>query len=471
MNRKLVMIILTLVVIGLARSPQATAAQSGVAWQGQYYGNPYLTEPPIVTRQDSAIWFDWGNSAPAQGIGSDGFSVRWAADPYFAAGTYRFWALADDNIRVNVGYAFNAQIDTFASPAVGQVVSAEITLAAGIHHVQVDYRETSGSAYAYVTWANLAANPGGPGFPVPSQSFANVNNGQWTAQYYANASLSGSPSLIQSEGSPSHVWSAGAPAANLPADNFSARWTSVQTLDAASYQLSVRADDGVRVFVDGIAVINEWHSATNLTYTAPLSLSAGQHTFMVEYFEGGGDALLDYSLSRQGSPPPANVAVNSGTTAMVTAFRLNVRSAPSTSAAILIKINMNEIYPVVGSNADKSWWEINVNGVVGWVFGRFVRVSGNFNVPVVNGSAPTLSQPADTGYIVTALSTVNIRSQPSTAGAILGKIPMGLTANVVGRNGNNTWWQINFNGLVGWSSSTFAQIQPGVEVGRIPVTG
>jgi uncharacterized protein YgiM (DUF1202 family) len=472
MIRRIVTLIIALAAVGLVQFPRAAEAQQGVSWQGQYFGNQYLINPAVVIRQDSAIWFDWGNNAPAQGIGSDGFSIRWAADPYFAAGTYRFWALADDNVRVTVDFAFHPQIDTFASPSIGQIVSGDVTLSAGIHHVQVDYREVSGSAYAYVTWANLATNPGGPGFPVPSQSFANVNNGQWTAQYYANASLSGSPSLIQSEAGPSHTWGVAAPAVNLPADNFSARWTSVQTLDAGSYQLSVRADDGVRVFVDGIAVMNEWHSATNLTYTAPLNLNAGQHNIMIEYYEAGGDAFLDYRLERQsGSPPPSAAPANTGTTAQVTAYRLNVRSAPTTSGDILIKINKNEVYPVVGSNADKSWYQLNINGVIGWVFGRFVLVSGSAGVPVVNSSAPTLSQPADTGYTVTGLATVNIRSQPSTAGAILGKLPLHGAANVVGRNGSNTWWQINYAGLVGWVSSTYAQIQPGVEIGRIPVTG
>lgn len=471
MFRKVLMSVLTIVVLGLALvgAPQAAEAQ-GVTWNGQYYGNPFLIDPAQVTRQDAAIWFDWGNNAPAQGIGSDGFSVRWASDPFFPAGTYRFWALADDAIRVNVGYAFNAQIDTFSQGRVGQIVSADITLTEGVHHIQVDYREQSGSAYAYVTWANLASNPSGPGFPVPSQSFSNVNNGQWTAQYYANAALSGSPSLIQSEASPSHTWGAGAPAANLPADNFSVRWTSVQTLDAAAYQLSVRADDGVRVIVDGVVVINEWHSASNVTYSVALSLSAGQHSFLIEYYEGGGDAFLDYTLSRPGGNPPTSPSVSTGTTATVTSLRLNVRNTPSTSGQILLKINRNEVYPVVGSNTDKSWWQINVNGVTGWVFGRFVNVSGNANVPVVGGS-PTISQPADTGYLVTALDTVNVRSAPARSAAILGKMPINATAQVVGRTAGNTWWQVNFNGLVGWVSSTYAQIQPGVEIGRVPITG
>lgn len=476
MLRKLLLMTILLAAFGFmaVQSPQVAVAQT--SWQGQYYNNTFLFDPIVLTRSDGAVAFDWGNGSPAQGVNADGFSVRWTSDPYFQAGTYRFWALADDGLKVTVNFAYTPQINTLdTGNQQGQIVSADVVLSEGVHHVQVDYRENTGNAYAYVTWANLATNPSGPNFPVPNNSYSNINNGQWTAQYYANAALSGSPSLIQSETSPTHGWGGSAPAANLPADNFSARWTSVQNLNAGSYVLSLKADDGVRAFVDGVAVINEWHSASNVTYTYTLNnLAAGQHNFMIEYYEGGGDAFLDYRLTQQGSsvPNPTSVpAQNTGTTAVVNTSRLNVRNAPDTNAPILIKINRNESYPVVGANGDKSWYQINVNGVVGWVFARFVNVSGNPTVPVTNTGGNNLAQPVDTGIDVTALATVNIRSGPSTRQAILGKMAFQSKARIVGRTSNNSWWQVNYGGLVGWVSSTFAQITPGSEIGKIPVTG
>src|SRR4030095_11563156 len=113
-------------------------------------------------------------------------------------------------------------------------------LTAGTHHVQVDYQELSGNAYVYVSWANLATNPTGPNFPIPggSPGLPPLSSGPWTAQYFANANLSGSPTLIQTEASPSHDWGTGAPVASLPADNFSARWTSVQTANVGQYQVN-----------------------------------------------------------------------------------------------------------------------------------------------------------------------------------------------------------------------------------------
>jgi len=291
-------------------------------------------------------------------------------------------------------------------------------------------------------------------------------------QYFNNAALSGTPVVTQSEGSPSHNWSTGSPVAGVPADNFSVRWTSTQALDAASYQLQLQADDGVRAFVDGQLVLNEFHSATTNTYTANLNLGAGNHTIVIEYYEAGGNAFISYNLNRVTSNIVAPVnPVNTGTVATVTAARLNVRDNPNANATILVKINRNEVYPVVGKNGDSSWFQISVNGVVGWVSGRFVVVGGNQSVAVVT-NAQSVAQPVDTGFNATALTTVNVRNAPNTRGTtIVTKMHRNDVARIVGRTANNSWWEVNFNGTVGWVSSTFARIQGGAAVGQIPITG
>ena len=87
-------------------------------------------------------------------------------------------------------------------------------------------------------------------------------------------------------------------------------------------------------------------------------------------------------------------------------------------------------------------------------------------------SAQTLAQPVDTGFNVTALTKVNVRNAPSTRGTtILAKMQRNETARIVGRTANNSWWQVNYNGTVGWVSSTFARIQGGAVVAQIPITG
>jgi len=458
--------------MGLSAVP--TAAQGGVVWAGDYYNNATLTAPSAFKRQDGAVAFDWGSGSPGTGVNADNFSVRWGADPFLPAGNYRFYAMADDNVKVTVDFGFSPLINTFGANKVGQVVSGDITLAAGNHHVQVDYQEGAGNAFVYVTWANLATNPTGPNFPAPIGSVPTlppVSSGPWTAQYYANANLSGTPTLIQTEVNPSHDWGSGSPVASLPVDNFSTRWTSVQALNAGAYQVSVRADDGVRVTIDGVNTINEWHSATGATYTATVNLFAGQHSFMIEYYEAGGAAFLDYRFVPVGSSVvPTQPPVNTGAVITVTgAYKLNVRDAPSArTGRILTKINRNESYPIVGRNSNTTWWQINVNGIIGWINASYVTAVGAQNIPVTTGgsTSPTAIPAANCstaptprllagrlGRVTPGLPN-NIRSLPTTGSPLLGQIPTnGVFVVLSGPQcaDGYYWWQINYNGLVGWT--------------------
>jgi uncharacterized protein YraI len=593
----------------LSAVAQPAQAQSAV-WTAQYYNNPFLADPVALTRQDGAVSFNWGSGSPASGINADNFSVRWGTDVYFNAGTYRFWALADDNIRVTLDFG-QVIIDTFASPSVGRTVSADVSLSAGSHHIQVDYREAGGDAYAFVTWANAAGNPSPPNFlggggqpgsvagqwtaqyynnpflngspavtviepsitknwgynapisgigvndfsvrwtsqqaltggtyrvsvraddgvrvyvngslvinewhdainttynadvslPAGTHTFvveyyeatnlafieftlAAVGNtppvyvppqtpintgGAWLAYYFNNRDLAGSPTAIVSESNPSHNWGTGSPIASIGADNFSARWVSTQNLTAGAYRLTARADDGVRVYVNGALVINEWHGATGQTYTADVNLPAGTHTFTLEYYEAGGAAFVELSLGAAGggSGNPTNPPANTGATATVTAYRLNVRNTPSISGStILVKIDQGQTYPIVGRTTDRTWYQISANGVTGWVYARFVNANNASNVPVTSGSTTTPNQGSPTGYTVTPGLGVNVRSGPGLSNPVLGVLRTGQTAQVLGRNTSSTWWYIDYAGLRGWVSAIFAPLSAGSDLSRIPV--
>ncbi|HXG75975.1 MAG TPA: PA14 domain-containing protein, partial [Gaiellaceae bacterium] len=55
------------------------------------------------------------------------------------------------------------------------------------------------------------------------------------------------------------------------------------------------ADDGVRVWVDGVLVIDAWVDQPPTTYTATRTLAAGSHQVTVEYYERGWGAVARVS--------------------------------------------------------------------------------------------------------------------------------------------------------------------------------
>lgn len=478
MSRKWLWFIMGLLAV-MAASIAPVAAQSGIVWNTEFFNNNILYGRSISQRQDNAVSFDWGNGSPQPGINVDNFSARFGTDPFFNQGTYRFWALADDQVKVWVDYNRVPLIDTFTNASVAKIVSADIQMAQGVHHIQVDYAEQSGNAYVFVTWANLATNPSGPNFPPLNNSNPVPVSGPWTAQYFANPSLFGSPTLIQSEATPSHDWGYGSPTASIPADNFSARWTSVQTLPGGTYQLTVKADDGVRVAVDNIYYLNEWHSAVAQTYNVTVPLNAGQHTFLIEYYEATGVGFMNFNFALLGAgggvatPVPTVPSVPIGAYVTVTgAYKLNVRAIPDPiNGAILTKINRLDSYNIVGRNANTTWWQINVNGIIGWVNARFVTAYNASGVPISNGGVvvPTATPPVVSLNCSTAPAPRlaagryarvtpglpnNIRTQPDSNAALIGQIPPGSIFAVLSNatcSSGLYWYQVNYGGVVGWT--------------------
>lgn len=457
-----------LVLAGVFAAP---AEAQSVVWRGQYYSNPYLLDPPAFTRNDSSIAFNWGLGSPGDGVGVDHFSVRWATDVNLSPGNYRFYAQADDNVRVT--FNFNTTvIDTFSGP-VGQFVTGDVTVSsAGTYHIQVDYREVTDAAYAFVSFANLATNPNPPSFPVNPGTGA----GQWVAYYYPNTSLSGDPAAILTLTNPNFNTGGNAPAPSMPATNWSARFTSVQTLNPGGYQATFNVDDGVRYFVNGALVLDRWGNATGQPQTASFTVPAPQVTFQIDYVQFGGEAYLQYNILPLGGGPVAP-PVTSGpfAVAQVTAGKLNVRAQPSASSPVVTRVRFDEQYQVFGKSADGRWYLIDVFGTFGWASGAYLRIDDRANVPVVDASAPAPqppAPPADGSLIVTATPyTVNVRSGPGTSFDRMATMPPGATAIIVGRNGDSTWWQVNYVGIVGWVSAQYAVIQQNANISTIPVTG
>ncbi|MCB0211210.1 MAG: SH3 domain-containing protein, partial [Anaerolineae bacterium] len=88
----------------VAPTPQPTATPvPGIViteWRGEYYNNRNLSGNPALVRNDVAVSFDWGLNAPASELPADNFSARWTRQLDYSAGAYRFYARADDGVRL-----------------------------------------------------------------------------------------------------------------------------------------------------------------------------------------------------------------------------------------------------------------------------------------------------------------------------------------------------------------------------------
>lgn len=92
----------------------------------------------------------------------------------------------------------------------------------------------------------------------------------------------------------------GAPFGALPADNFSVRWSGlVKPLYSENYTFYTQSDAGVRLWVDGVKVIDNWtaHGSTE-NASAAVSLNAGQlYKIVMEYYDTTGTAVAQLKWS------------------------------------------------------------------------------------------------------------------------------------------------------------------------------
>lgn len=127
-----------------------------------------------------------------------------------------------------------------------------------------------------------------------------ITAANWYGQYWNNIYLSGDPVLVRQDAAINFNWDGNSPGANVPADQFSARWdTSVTVSGAGNYVFSATADDGIRVWVDGSLIIDQWAEHSAATYSATRYLGAGTHSVRVEYFQNYGDAVAIVSIAQQ----------------------------------------------------------------------------------------------------------------------------------------------------------------------------
>ncbi|NLE77273.1 MAG: hypothetical protein GX605_11050 [Chloroflexi bacterium] len=138
------------------------------------------------------------------------------------------------------------------------------------------------------------------GIPVAAQS----RSAGWQGEYYGNRHLGGSPWLVRSDAHINFDWGDGAPGPGLPSNDFSVRWTRDVYFEGGDYRFTTVTDDGVRLVVDGILLIDQWQEMPARTHSADMALRTGMHTIRMDYFEGYGRAVAHLSWAKFTAPTP-----------------------------------------------------------------------------------------------------------------------------------------------------------------------
>ncbi|MGE0884812.1 MAG: PA14 domain-containing protein [Blastocatellales bacterium] len=280
----------------LAKLSWAVAPCSAIVpaerWRAEYFNNTDLIGKPALVRDegDGALNFDWGLKSPDGncGVNVDNFSARLTRNVTFGEGVFRFTVTADDGVRVFVDDQL--KFDRWREQMMTD--SFDVALTAGNHQIRVEYFERWGSAAMKLRWEQHPC-------------FATVANDHWRGEYFNNDSLNGQPAMVRDDGDGAidFDWKLKGPSANcgISSDNFSVRWTRRLILEAGTYRFTATGDDGVRLFINGKKLIDEWRDQSPTTFAREVILPAGSHRITFEYYDraGGATAKLSWQKTAQ----------------------------------------------------------------------------------------------------------------------------------------------------------------------------
>lgn len=91
----------------------------------------------------------------------------------------------------------------------------------------------------------------------------------------------------------------GSPDAEIKRDGFSARWTgAIESPATETFTFYAKSDDGVRLWIGGRQIIDEWREQGPTEFSRTVALEAGKkYEIKLEYFENAGGAMVELQWS------------------------------------------------------------------------------------------------------------------------------------------------------------------------------
>jgi hypothetical protein len=131
-----------------------------------------------------------------------------------------------------------------------------------------------------------------------------------TGRYYANQprTFVDPPTLIRIDPTINFNWNTNSPDPRIGLTDYTIRWTgSVQPQFNETYTFYTTTDDGMRLWVNGQLIIDEWIDQAPAEWHGSLPLTAGQrYDLQMDYYQNGGGAVASLSWS---SPSTAKAII------------------------------------------------------------------------------------------------------------------------------------------------------------------
>ena len=353
---------------GATPSISANGAKNGIVWALQT--DAYAKSGPAVLHAYNA-------TNVAQELYNSGTAAV-ARDYAGAAVKFAVPTVANGKVYVGAQYALSVYgIGTFVPPPAivpaGAMFtnSVSVTITDAIPAAQIyytlDHSEPTTSSLRYAgtfvltnsialqakAFQTGALNSG----PVAATFLSSADIGSGTGldgAYSSNQSqtFTNPPTLERIDPTIDFNWGGGSPDPGISVDNFIVLWTgAVQPQFSETYTFYTTTDDGVRLWVNGQLLIDEWVDQGPTEWSGTIALNAGvKYPITMEYYEntGGASAQLDWSSP---STPKAVIPQSQ----LYPSYSPMLRPVPNATA--------KESFKQLASG--RNGFQLQVNGLVG----------------------------------------------------------------------------------------------------------
>ena len=356
------LLILLLVEFSYSQCSFPTGATQNGATQTFCVNNPLQTQNVINVRGNNFILLNV----------VQGFTYNFSVTDVFPTlnENLAVFDLLNNNIGFSSG-ANGAAISNWIAPFSGQV---KITLSKG----SCDFSDPTGrtvtlglvsvgnsldnqNAMGTDTWIGHAYNWVSPTLPPGGTSPASPSNTfPFTPENYVGYYNIGTENINEGFGGNSSclpILSNGVNHTNINSETFAVRYKMRSTRPAGCYIATFRGDDGIRLYIDGQLVFNEWKQQSPTQYFNVFIYLDGDAEMVLDYYENGGQNVVEFSLT--------NFDTTSNTISLTGSAVLCNNVAPGLIDGSAYLYNGNAVNPTISYQWQVSTDNINFTNIAG----------------------------------------------------------------------------------------------------------
>lgn len=188
------------------------------------------------------------------------------------------------------------------NPRTGQYAGSSKTVSGGGSRAIGAPPSDSGNDWVTILTTNGAQAPSVPTNPTtptaPATPTTPTSGNGLNAKYWNNMDFTGT-TKTRVDANINFDWQYNSPIAGIDPTTFAAKWTgSIQAPKSETFTFYARADDAVRVYINGQKILEHWGNGAATEYTGKYAMTAGQkYNIIVEYYQNTGRSALQLSWS------------------------------------------------------------------------------------------------------------------------------------------------------------------------------